>query len=343
MVDIKMSKPMAGNKDSPIDLVDFDSDTSLVAVEQEKHEGSTLVDGTEMNMHEYMTRRCEEIIIELGIQNVNHFLSNSDDKSLCTDEGRASKVSTLEDVENDTLSETSAASLNPLDDYSEVDAYSYDDILSSVGEEQIETIQTELGLFLVGISVTDDQPELKKASSYDTAETAASSGVSSSDSVTETTRQMLQVAGKRLEYQQRSEEIMKLKLEIDAVRDQADIMRLEADTMAEKLQQSNDNNRELVDAQEELESFHEEETETLKAYIRVLESNLKNRNILLQEKQAEHDLMFMNEINSLIESHKLQMAEKDFEINQLKLQITSLKSQSVGSDDYTQFPVVLVK
>ena len=330
MVDIDMSNPMAGNKDSPIDLVGiYDDDVSLVAVEQEKQEGSTLVDGTKINMHEYMTRRCEEIIIELGIQNVNHFLSNSDDRSLHTDEGCASKVSTLEDGENDTLSETSAASLNPLDDYSESDAYSYDDILSSVGEEQIETIQTELGLFLVGISVTDDQPALKKASSYDTAETAASSGVSSSDSVTETTRQILQVAGKRLEYQQRSEEIQKLKLEIDAMREQ--------------LQRSNDNNRELVVAQEELESFHEDETETLKAYIRVLESNLKTRNILLQEKQAEHDLMFMNEINSLIETHKLQMAEKDLEINQLKLQITSLKSQSLRSDDYTEFPVVLVK
>ena len=354
MVKAMTMNAMAGNEDCPINLVGMEDDaseSSVVAVEEKNA-------STEKNDQEEHDAQCfggcGNIIVELGLENMNHFLTNSDGTSLETDRSCASKVSSLDagplsitfDHENLSLD---GLTLNSADFEIEPDTNLAEEILSSLGdiskqagsEEQIETIQTEQGLFLIGISVKkDDQPELKKVPSYDTEDTApesrSSSGSSSNASLAEATKKVVQVAGRTLEYKHRNQEINKLKLQIDNMKQQAKVMKLEADTLFEKLRRSTETKRDLVLVQQEWEKIHEDclaqkdkEIETLKEYIRLLEQNVRGRTRILHEKRAEHDLKFMNEINALITSHKAELDKKNQEISHLKLEVTSLKSHAV--------------
>eukprot|EP00980_Cylindrotheca_fusiformis_P008055 scaffold1717_cov117-Cylindrotheca_fusiformis.AAC.6 len=190
-------------------------------------------------------------------------------------------------------------------------------VVTNINEQAITSVSEQQVTSLMSSNT------VKSYDTDNTTETHPVSGVSvpSDRSVGESTKELLKRAGRRLEYQQRADEMRQLKRKIEA-------MEKKAEEISEQLRRSIDSKNDLLIAQQELEIFHEKclrgkdiELDHLKAFCR-----------RLTDKQAENELAFMNEISSLSkqlssseESHRAELAEKDDRIDQLEKQVKSLR------------------
>ena len=147
---------------------------------------------------------------------------------------------------------------------------------------------------------------------------------SSDEDVVESTKRLLQMADKRLQYQQHSDEVNKLRSELKSMKSQAEAMSMQ-------LRRAVETKCDLVLAQNEMERCHEQDLIAKDDEIADLRAYVKE----LMEKQALDELNFMNEISSLSQQiaelgteHKNELMEKDFYINQLEMKIDSMKTAS---------------
>jgi hypothetical protein len=203
-------------------------------------------------------------------------------------------------------------------------------------EEQIETTLTETGLVETKCVVVQNSDyrsgseDLKHSTTDDT----SSSDDEEQEDLIESSKRLLRMADKRLQYQQHNDEIKSLKYQVDT-------MRTTAEAMTEQLRRAIETKCDLVLSQTEMERCHEQdliakddELHDMKLYIHQL-----------KEAQAFNELNFMNEIASLSKNvsdmstkHESEIVEKDFQIDQLEAKMKSRKTESVrGNSSRTAF------
>lgn len=144
------------------------------------------------------------------------------------------------------------------------------------------------------------------------------------EDIVESSKRLLRMVDQRLQYQQHSDEVKKLRETIDT-------MKYQAEAMSEQLRRAVETKCDLVLAQTEMERCHEQnliakddEIHDMKLYIQQL-----------MEYHSVNELNFMNEIGSMskrmdemTERHQQEIADKDLIISQLEAKVKSMEVES---------------
>ena len=144
------------------------------------------------------------------------------------------------------------------------------------------------------------------------------------EDIVESSKRLLRMVDQRLQYQQHSDEVKKLRETIDT-------MKYQAEAMSEQLRRAVETKCDLVLAQTEMERCHEQnliakddEIHDMKVYIQQL-----------MEYHSINELNFMNEIASMskrmdemTERHQQEVADKDLIISQLEAKVKSMEIEA---------------
>ena len=166
---------------------------------------------------------------------------------------------------------------------------------------------------------SDDQSDSEENSKQTpTAET------SDDEDIIESSKRLLRMADKRLQYQQHNDEVNKLKIQLET-------MKMQAEAMSEQLRRAVETKCDLVLAQTEMERCHEQDLIAKDDEIKDLTSYARE----LMEEQANIELNFMNEVSSLSKkmekqaaNHKTQLMKKDFKMAQMEMKVSSMQTES---------------
>ena len=164
-------------------------------------------------------------------------------------------------------------------------------------------------------------------------ETELDEGEESDEDIVESSKRLLRMADKRLQYQQHNDEIKQLKAQIATMKSQAE-------AMSEQRRRAIETKCDLVLAQTEMERCHEQE-------LICRDDEMKDMKKYVQEiveKGAMNEVNFMNEISSLSkaihdlkEKHRDELREKDYMIAQLEMKMNNAKTQSARGSSQAAF------
>ena len=241
------------------------------------------------------------------------------------------------DLEDDAEPAKETSGKNPFEEPTERTASNSFD-----SEEQIEAVETENGVETHCVVVQPKSMERNQTPASDDESSASSDsskkdesedegGNTSDEDIVESSKRLLRMADKRLQYQQHNDEVKKLRVQLET-------MRMQAEAMSEQLRRAVESKCDLVLAQTEMERCHEQDLIAKDDEIKDLQVYAKS----LMEQQAITELNFMNEISTLSQkltdtaaSHKNELMEKDFQIAQLEMKITAMKTEE--SAGYSAF------
>ena len=149
------------------------------------------------------------------------------------------------------------------------------------------------------------------------------------EDIVESSKRLLRMADQRLQYQKSNDEIKKLKMQLDEMREQSA-------ALTEQLRRAIETKCDLVLAQTELERFHEQVVLCKDDEIK----DLRDFNNDLMEKTSNLEMKLMLEVGSLTQrlndmdrKHRNEVLEKDCEIAQLEQKLSMMRSESVRSGD----------
>lgn len=175
------------------------------------------------------------------------------------------------------------------------------------------------------ISLTDDEEEVgEEEVEEEGEETEEAVPEEEEEDIVESSKRLLRMVDERMQYQQHSDEVKKLRETIDS-------MKYQAEAMSEQLRRAVETKCDLVLAQTEMERCHEQnliakddEIHDMKLYIQQL-----------MEYHSINELNFMNEIASMskrmdemTERHQQELADKDLIISQLEAKVKSMEIES---------------